>query len=223
MADRVYTVKFSMSVIACFRQRGLVVPSGGTSMFEDEIYEFYRELLAGLPPGTAVLTRQPSSDAGGEEIELIPANSNSARIYVHPMTDWIYLLVGRNTSMEFFLRWRKEEQALASLKEVSRAVIEGKFSEDIWTVDGKVVKSRGIFEIGGRAQKMGGFLTIFNPLLRKQRQHYDYSPYMQLDPQQGIKTGHDQPLLIAVGTAVAGCPPHGPGRALISASGSYLG
>ena len=30
-------------------------------------------------------------------------------------------------------------------------------------------------------------------------------------------------LLIAVGTAVAGCPPHGPGRALISASGSYLG
>jgi len=30
-------------------------------------------------------------------------------------------------------------------------------------------------------------------------------------------------LLIAVGTAVAGCPPHRPGRALISASGSYLG
>src|ERR1700730_15982128 len=30
-------------------------------------------------------------------------------------------------------------------------------------------------------------------------------------------------LTIAVGTAVAGCPPHGPGRALISASGSYLG
>src|SRR5260370_12472242 len=30
-------------------------------------------------------------------------------------------------------------------------------------------------------------------------------------------------LLIAVGTTIAGCPPHGPGRALISASGSYLG
>ena len=28
------------------------------------------------------------------------------------------------------------------------------------------------------------------------------------------------PLL---GTAIAGCPPHRPGRALISASGSYLG
>ena len=30
-------------------------------------------------------------------------------------------------------------------------------------------------------------------------------------------------LVIAVGTLVAECPPHRPGRALISASGSYLG
>ena len=111
------------------------------------------------------------------------------------MADWIYLLVGRNTSLEFFLSWQKEEQALARLKEVSRAVIEGKFREDIWTVHGKVVKSRGIFEIGGRAQQMGGFRTIFNPLLRKQKEHYDYSPYMQLDPQQNIKIEHDQQLL----------------------------
>jgi hypothetical protein len=29
--------------------------------------------------------------------------------------------------------------------------------------------------------------------------------------------------MIAVGTTIADCPPHGPGRALISASGSYLG
>jgi hypothetical protein len=28
---------------------------------------------------------------------------------------------------------------------------------------------------------------------------------------------------IAVGTVIADCPPRGPGRALISASGSYLG
>ena len=32
--------------------------------------------------------------------------------------------------------------------------------------------------------------------------------------------GHDE---IAVGTPVARCPPHRPGRALVSASGSYLG
>jgi hypothetical protein len=38
-----------------------------------------------------------------------------------------------------------------------------------------------------------------------------------------IRINWDSQLAIAVGTAVAGCPPHGPGRALISASGSYLG
>ena len=34
---------------------------------------------------------------------------------------------------------------------------------------------------------------------------------------------HPQRLVIAVGTTIADCPPHRPGRALISASGSYLG
>jgi len=33
----------------------------------------------------------------------------------------------------------------------------------------------------------------------------------------------DNSRQIAVGTVIADCPPHGPGRALISASGSYLG
>lgn len=121
-----------------------------TLMLEDEIYDFYRKLLSSLPEGTAVLTRHPSKDPGGEDIELVPANSNSARIYVHPMADWIYASMGQSTSMEFFVSWKKETQALESLKEFSRAVIDGKFSEDIWTLDGKIVKSAGTFVIDGR-------------------------------------------------------------------------
>jgi len=39
-----------------------------------------------------------------------------------------------------------------------------------------------------------------------------------------INTKHSKPgYWIAVGTIIADRPPHGPGRALISASGSYLG
>ena len=150
-----------------------------TLMLEDEIYDLHRELLSGLPQGIAVLTRQPSRDPGGEDIQLIPTNSNSAQIYVHPMADWIYVLIGRNTSIELFLSWRKEEQALERLKKISRAVIEGKFSEDVWMLDGKIVKSRGIIEIDGRMQRIGGFLTFFNLFRRRHRQHYDYSPYVQ--------------------------------------------
>jgi hypothetical protein len=103
-------------------------------MLENEIYDFYRELLSRLPEGTAILTRQPSKDPGGEDIEIIPAKSNSARIFVHPMADWIYASMGQSTSMEFFVSRKKETQALESLKEVSRAVIDGKFSEDILDV-----------------------------------------------------------------------------------------
>jgi len=148
-------------------------------MLEDEIYDLCRQLWSGLPQGTAVLTRQASQDHGGEDIELLPANPDSARIYIHPTADWIYALIGRNTSMELFLRWQKEEQALESLKEISRAVIEGKFSEDIWMLDGKVVRSSGTIEIDGRRKKIGRFLTFFNPLRRKQKQHFEYSPYIK--------------------------------------------
>jgi hypothetical protein len=155
-------------------------------VLEDEIYDFYRKLLSGLPDGAAVLTRHPSKDPGGEDIELVPANSNCARIYVHPMADRIYASMGQSTSMEFFLSWKKETQALESLKEVSRAVVDGKFSEDIWMLDGKIVKSEGTFEINGKMRKMGGLRTFFNPLRRKQKQHFDYLPYVQVPDQLGM-------------------------------------
>lgn len=82
--------------------------------------------------------------------------------------------------MELWVSSRKyEEQELGKLQKISRAVIDGKFSEDVLMVNGKIVRSQGMFEIDGRMQKMGGFLTFFNPLRRKQWQHFDYAPYVQ--------------------------------------------
>ena len=151
-----------------------------TLTLEDEIYVLYSKLLADLPQGTAVLTRQRSKDpAGGEDIELIPANPDSARISHHPGVDVIYSSIGRHTSMEFWVSSRKqEEQELENLHKISRAVIEGRFSEEVWKVNGKVVKSRATIEIDGRMEGIGGFLTFFNPLRRKQKQHFDYAPYV---------------------------------------------
>jgi hypothetical protein len=147
---------------------------------EDEIYELYRKLLADLPQGIAVLTRQRSKDpAGGEDIMIAPANPNSARISHHPGVDVIYSFIGRHTSIEFWVRSPKqEEQELEKLRKISRAVIEGKFSEDIWMLDGKIVRSRATIEIDGRAQGVGAFLTFSNPLRRKQKWHFDYAPYV---------------------------------------------
>jgi hypothetical protein len=149
--------------------------------FPDEIYELYKELLSSLPQGTAMLTRQPSRDsAGGEDIVITPANPNSAQISLHPGGDVVYTAIGRHTSMEFFVSTpRQQKQELESLRKISRAVIDGKFSEDIWMLNGKLVKSSAIIESDGRMQKIGGFLTFFNPFRRKQRQHFDYLPYVQ--------------------------------------------
>jgi len=127
---------------------------------------------------------------GGGEIELTPANPDSARIYIHPMADWIYVLVGRDTSEELFIKWRKEAETLEQLRKILRSVIEGKFREDIWMLDGKPVRSRGRIEIDGKAAAIGGFWTFSNPLRRKQRSHFDYAPYVYSG---GSETGTDAP------------------------------
>jgi hypothetical protein len=151
--------------------------------FPDEIYELYRELLSDLPQGTAELTRQPSKDpGGGEDIVITPANPNSAQICLHPGGDIVYTAIGRYTSMEFFVSLRKqEEQGLQSLRKISRAVVDGKFSEDVWMSNGKLVKSSGIIEIDGKTRRIGRFLTFSNPFRRKLSQHLEYSPYVQLE------------------------------------------
>ena len=148
--------------------------------FPDEIHELYRDLLSSLPQGTAALARQRSKNpAGGEDIVIIPANPNSAEISLHPGGDIIYTAIGRHTTMELWVSTRKqEEKELESLRKISKAVIDGKFREDVWMVNGKVVKSTGTFEIDDRMQKIGSFRTFFNPFRRKQRQHFDYSPYV---------------------------------------------
>jgi|HubBroStandDraft_2_1064218.scaffolds.fasta_scaffold05329_1 hypothetical protein len=156
----------------------------------DEIFELHRKLLAELPPGTAALTRRPSSDpAGGEDIDLTPANPNSARISHHPLGDIIYSEIGRHTIMEFWVGSRKrEQQEFENMRRISRAVIDGKFSEDVWTVNDKIVKSRATIEVDGKMEEIGAFLTLFNPLRRKQRKHIEYAPFV---PPKRREPGND--------------------------------
>jgi hypothetical protein len=151
-----------------------------TLTLADEIFELHRKLLLDLPPGTAALTRHASNDpAGGEDIDVTPANPNSARISHHPLGDIIYSEIGRHTTAEFWVGSReREQQELEKVRRISRAVIDGGFSEDVWTVTGKIVKSRATIEVNGRIEGIGGFLTFFNPLRRKQKQHFEYAPYV---------------------------------------------
>jgi hypothetical protein len=154
-----------------------------TLTLADEIFELHRKLLSDLPVGTAALTRQQSNDpAGGEDIDVTPANSNSARISHHPLGDIIYSEIGRHTSVEFWVGSRKrEQQELEKVLRISRAVIQGKFSEEVWTVGGKIVKSRATIGIDGKIEGIGGFLTFSNPFRRKEKQDFEYAPYVSLE------------------------------------------
>ena len=52
--------------------------------------------------------------------------------------------------------------------------------------------------------------------------HIGYSPGELIVDEISVSTQNPD-CEIAVGTTIADCPPHGPGRALLSASGSYRG
>ena len=149
-----------------------------TNTFENEVSEMYRGLLCVLPEGVAKLAVGPSRDpAGGEDIELTPTNLSSARISVHVAGDMISLFMGRGTSTEVLVdSRRREEQALEHLKEMSKAVIDGRFTEDVWVSHGKVVRAIGRLQLGKGAKTLR-FLGLYNPLGRSERYHYEYAPY----------------------------------------------
>jgi len=148
-----------------------------TAMLADEIYAICQRLIRGMPQMAVQVKRQHVENQDGEEIKIIPQNSDCAPVYIRPMADWIYVLLGRNTSEEIFIKWHKEQEALNRLEKIVRAAIEGSFSEDVWTHDGKIVKSLGIIKIDGSMRNIGGFRTFSNPFRRKERRHYDYAPY----------------------------------------------
>jgi hypothetical protein len=96
--------------------------------------------------------------------------------------DIIYSSIGRHTTTEFWVGSRKqEEEELENIRKISLAVMGGKFSEDVWTIDSTTVKSRATIEVDGRTQGIGAFQTFFNPFRRKQLQRFNYAPYVPPD------------------------------------------
>jgi hypothetical protein len=68
--------------------------------------------------------------------------------------------------------------AFETIRQMSETVITGGFTEDIWLTDGKIVKSVGVLRI--KPGKVGRlrYWGLFNPFRTKERQHYEYPPYI---------------------------------------------
>jgi hypothetical protein len=79
---------------------------------------------------------------------------------------------------------------------------------------------------GEEFQKVLDFAGLFRPIVEAGiKGKWKILGVTSIGPREVFVDIEEVPasLAIAVGTPVARCPPHRPGRALISASGSYLG
>jgi len=133
-----------------------------------------------LPPGVANLSIGPSKDpAGGQDIEIAPANTNAARISVHIVGEMVYVVLGQSTFMEFFVNsLNREQRALATLREVSQAVIDGSFTEDVWSLGNRNVRAVGILKLSVETKRLR-FVTIYNPFRKTKRTRFNYEPYFK--------------------------------------------
>jgi hypothetical protein len=148
-----------------------------TGSFERDVAEMLRNVVGHLEPGIATLDLQPSRDpAGGDDIQISPRNADSASIFVHVIGDTAYMCLGRNSRSEVLSGSSREKEALQTILQMSMAVIDGRFSEDLWFLDDKIVKSVGTLKLEGKTGRLR-YVGVFNPLRAKQKQHYDYSPY----------------------------------------------
>ncbi len=147
-------------------------------MFNDNVIALLRELLSGYGPDIASVTVEPSRDpAGGEDINVSPLNPLSAPIYVHVIGQLAYLCFGKNSRSELFANSPTgENSALNVLRQMSDAVIHGRFVEEVWLIEGKIVKSVGILKLGEKTSKLR-YWGVFNPFRAREKQHYDYQPY----------------------------------------------
>jgi hypothetical protein len=147
-------------------------------MFEDNVVALLRELLSGYEPDIASVTVEPSRDpAGGEDINVTPLNPLSAPIYVHVIGQYAYLCFGKNSRSELLADSpRSEIAALNTLRRMADAVIHGRFVEELWLIEGKIVKSLGIFKLGDKTGKLR-YWGVFNPFRAREKQRFNYQPY----------------------------------------------
>ena len=148
-----------------------------TGIVEEDICDLFREVYAALKPGIAKLEILPSRDpAGGADIILRPTNPKSAQIWSHASDRTVSLRFGRHSITEVFATYKAETKALNKIRWMSEAVINGELSEDVWLLDGKVVKAVGSLKVDSKVLKLR-YCRFCNPFRSRERQHFSYLPY----------------------------------------------
>lgn len=144
------------------------------------VFEMY------VKEGTVNLSVECANDAhrSGKSISVIPRRLGAAPIiaYCENGGAVIYLTIGRNTSLELALEGNSYTnlKGAEELIAITKAVIEGRFEEDIWIRDSKIVKSVGrIFIDAGRPITITNSYFLTNPFVSLEKEVCMYLPYRQ--------------------------------------------
>lgn len=141
-------------------------------------------LCKSLPAGCVSLQVDESIEKFGKQVTvvLVPTNPDSARIHADLVVTYgAYLSFGRGAVFEIPLKGKRYTGLgfLAEVEALCKAVLQGRFEEDVVTVNGRVIGATGSVTLeSGQGKVTDSWTRIAFDLFRKKvRSHHVYQPY----------------------------------------------
>jgi len=154
--------------------------TASSQLLETEVVTLFRQLAESLPAGSVSLEIKPNPEPliGGTRVELVPVVSGAARIVaIATNRGVVYLTFGKSTPFEAQVeRGSTPSKLIEDIRPFCKAVIEGKFEENIWLVGSRAFKSVGKLEVGGKIITIH-YRGSFHPFEKTENEHIKYAPF----------------------------------------------
>lgn len=120
----------------------------------------------------------PPHDDFKSVIKLAPTNPKASGFELAELNDQYFrLFTGRSTAIEFSVKKEGVDRLLESVKGVSRAIVEGKFTETVWLSGDKVTRYHSEFKLKDRIIKCRDCNLPAYLFLRSTKHVYTYEEW----------------------------------------------
>lgn len=153
-----------------------------TSAAELQIIGLFRKMVTSLPVDKVSLKIGAASQSipGRTRVELIPSVPTAAGIVAVVLNRGVVsLTLGRATPFEFQVGvgGSPDRSPLSEIESLCKAVIEGRFEEEVWFVGPKIFKCVGKIATGGGTRTIH-YRGSFHPFARAEKRHFRYTAYV---------------------------------------------
>lgn len=143
-----------------------------------------REMANGLDPNrvTFKVVTDPVATGGGIIVSLTPMDETSAIIVAHADANFggVDLVFGKNTVLEIPSEGHgyTDLPCLDEVRALCSSVMQGDFSEDVWTQGTDLIRTKGNLKLGGKELRLHHWQKLFwNPFKKITRTKIVYAPY----------------------------------------------